>query len=457
MNAQFSALLDQLPEEQLRSLLRSVYGLDLHVDRRIETGLLAGDGEALVKHLKEQVQLLDDSQRTVEWGRSGTFNRKLDELLAEINKLVADYPREAFELVDMFMNTYDKVYKRCEDSDSGIGGTYYAAMQLWLQAAEAWQKSAQPCRLEWHEEILKRHLNNSNAVWDHLVTNSQSLLGAEKLKQLALAFQREIKKMPKTPVSGDFDYLRATAEAGLRSVAEALGDVSLFEWSYLNSGKSLNEIQKEQIAKFCLAHDDGEAALRWVVDQWQWCEDQRLKLLDQSYSALGRFSDLLQLRRAAYKADPSQYRLADLLEVEPESEHSRINAEAIEKAAQSSNITAAVNTLLSLQSPESASEYILTHPERLSDASTLTLADWGAGFEDSGHPLAAVLCYRILLLNILETGRSKAYPQAAQCHASMRRIEARVDDFLTFKSADEFEAELRKIHGRKRAFWNLLR
>jgi len=456
MKAQFSALLDQLPEDNLRELIRSIHGLDEHVDKRMEIGLIADDGLALAAYLREQVQLLNDSTRTVEWARSGMFSRKLDELVAEIARLVDAHPREAFELVDMFMDTHEKVYKRCDDSDSGIGGTYYTAMQLWIEAAKAWKQSAQPCQRVWHEEVLKRHVNNTHAIWDHLVVNSQELLGAKNLQELGAAFQSEITRLTAASVEGQFDYARARAETGLRSVAEALGDVSLFEWSFVNAGKPLDERQKEQIAKFCLAHNDGKAALRWVTDQWQWCEDQRLKLLDQSYGMLGQFSDLLNLRRKAYNSDPSQYRLADLLEVAPEKEHARINAEAIAKAAQSENLTIAVNTLFALQSPDAANDYVLKHRERLGEASAHSLSDWANCFEEAGHDLPALLCFRTVLLDILDGGRSKLYKQAAQHYLAIARLSGVVDDYSSFRSADEFEAALRKKHGRKRSFWSLV-
>ena len=457
MKAPFSDLLEQLPEDKLRALVQSLHGLDQYVDKRIETELLSGDGVAMAAYLKEQVQLLDDSDRTVEWERSGIFGRKLDELVTDIEGLVAEYPREAFELVDMFMDTHERIYKRCEDSDSGIGGTYTAAMRLWLTAAQAWQKSAQPCQVVWHEEILKRQLGNSNAAWNQLVFNSRELLGVKDLKQLAAAYKKELERLNSAAGEGGFNYRRASAERGLRSVAEALGDVSLFEWSYLSGGKPLDEMQKEQIAKFCLAQNDGEAALRWVTDQWQWCEDQRLKLLDQTYGVLGQFSNLLTLRRETYKADPSQYRLADLLEVAPQEEHQRIHAEAIEKAAGSENITVAVNTLFTLQSPEAACAYVLKHPERLGETSAHSLADWGTSFEESGQKMAAVLCYRRLLLDILGAANTKVYPQAAHCYKALDRLSDALEDTKAFPSAENFEAELRALHGRKRSFWNLVK
>lgn len=457
MKAPFSNLLEQLPEDKLRALVQSLHGLDQYVDKRIETELLSGDGVAMAAYLKEQVQLLDDSNRTVEWERSGTFGRKLDELVTDIEALVAECPREAFELVDMFMDTHEKIYKRCEDSDSGIGGTYTAAMRLWLTAAQAWQQSAQPCQVVWHEEILKRQLGNSNAAWNQLVFNSRELLGVKDLKRLAAAYKKELERLNSAAGEGEFNYRRASAERGLRSVAEALGDVSLFECSFLSSGKPLDEMQKEQIAKFCLAQNDGEAALRWVTDQWQWCEDQRLRLLDQTYGVLGQFSNLLTLRRETYKADPSQYRLADLLEVAPKKEHQRINAEAIEKAAESDNITVAVNTLFSLQSPVAASEYVLKHSDRLSEASAHSLADWGSSFEQSGQNLAAILCYRRLLLDILDAANTKVYPQAARCYKALDRLADSVGDTKAFTSIEDFEAELRSQHGRKRSFWSLVK
>ncbi len=54
------------------------------------------------------------------------------------------------------MATSRKVFNRCDDSGGSIGESYQSALQLWLEAAAAWQAGDQPCKLDWSAEVLKR-------------------------------------------------------------------------------------------------------------------------------------------------------------------------------------------------------------------------------------------------------------------------------------------------------------
>jgi len=66
------------------------------------------------------------------------------------------------------------------------------------------------------------------------------------------------------------------------------------------------------------------------------------------------------------------------------------------------------------------------------------------------YPSEAWILYKILLLDILDNGRYKAYHHAADYLTCMERLSKRA---CTEPEQAEFVQTLRRAHGRKRSFW----
>lgn len=73
------------------------------------------------------------------------------------------------------------------------------------------------------------------------------------------------------------------------------------------------------------------------------------------------------------------------------------------------------------------------------------------------HPLAATILYRRLLDGILEGARSAAYPHGARYLAELEGLAGRLDASAISPAPDAYRAKLRREHGRKHAFWSLVR
>ena len=77
--------------------------------------------------------------------------------------------------------------------------------------------------------------------------------------------------------------------------------------------------------------------------------------------------------------------------------------------------------------------------------------------ENKRRLLGAVVCYRALLLAILARGYARAYKHAAEYLRALRRLDAQVDDYVSFPTHEAFESSLRDAHGRNIGFWNRIR
>jgi len=455
MNAELKKLLAQLSEEELSVALQLVYGMDKSVDRRIESLLLASDTDAHAKHLKKRVASLKRGSRFISWSESSAFARDMERLLDEISALVPTDPQAAFKLADAFMATHEKVLSRCDDSNGSIGGAYYYALELWINAAVAWESSNVPCKVDWPTEIAKRHQDNAYGMWDRLISGSKALLSPAQLYQMAEQFEEDAVRFSTQNDDSRFCSKTTVATLGISGVAEALGDVELYARSYTCTGKHPNELQSQDIAKFALAQDDGESALQWLSGN---CEHRfqldKNKLLDEAYSKLGRTEDLLHLRRAAYESDPSVMRLNSLIEVSPLKEHKALTQAAALKAYAIDDIRLAVNALFNLKESGLASDYLKEFPERLEQVWYEPLLDWTKKFEDEEQYLAAVLCYRHLMLDILRRAKTKSYPHAAKYYRALSRLDKSVGDYGEFVDAADFEQQLQDKHGKKYSFWD---
>jgi len=448
--------LENLTHEQLCALVVSVYGTDIQVDRSIEAGLLARDPTALSKHLKKQIQSISRGRRFIDYHESSTFSFELDQLLNEIRKLLPNDPKAAFVLSDQFMAMHGKVLDRCDDSNGSVGESFYVGRELWLEAAAAWRASDQPCDIIWTDELRKRHENNEYGIWDFLFAGSRPLLGEQTLREIALEFEEDIARLSKKK-KGSYNHELAVAEIGLRGVAEALADVEMYARSYTLNRPEPNELQKEQIAKFCLELEDGESALQWLAGEWQpRFLDRQQRLLDGAYCFAGREADLLALRKERYRLEPSFGNLQALLSILPKAERNELQSSASIHASASEDIGVAVSTLLQLQDMDAVSAYVLKHPDKLQDVGYYTLSDWAKTFEKNRLSLPAVLSYRVLLLDILEAGRSKAYRYAARYHTALERLDSHINDYKTWPDKSGFNKGLMEKHGRKRSFWALV-
>lgn len=456
MDTRLKQLLRAQSAEVLSEIIEGLYGISDDVDRRLESRLLAADPAALAQHLKKRIQSLKRGSRFIRYGESFEFGRELDALIKDIEGLVTTEPKAGFMIVELFMATHEKVLNRVDDSAGCVGDAYRDGVALWVKAAAAWRQRDGDSGIDWLDVVERHQRGNDYGIWDPLLPLCRSLLSEVELRELASRFEadalREARDKP-----GAFGYPAIVAAVGMAGVAEALGDVALYERATLIHAPDPNEMQREAIATFCLRVKDGEAALKWLDGPWDnHQEPSRQRLMDEALVLLDHRGELMALRRERYDAAPSQDALAALLEVAPDDERQLILAQAVDKARSAPTLSLAIDALLALEAWDEARERLLGDASGLSSVMYPTLIRWAEAFERGGQPLASALCYRALLEDILDEGRTRAYGHAARYYRALGKLDAGIDDYHGRVDHQAYEAWLREQHGRKRSFWQRL-
>lgn len=416
---------------------------------RIDILCLHEDPAALEAALKKRVQSVRRGRRFVAYGDSFQMAHELQGLLSDIRELLLPRaPAAAFRLIDAFLQTDQRVMGRVDDSSGAIGDVYHNLCLAWLEAA-----ATSPVTEDWSERIYQLHQGNDYGTRDALLPNAAILLSPDELRGLAARYEARCADKPETgAASDDWDGFRACVALG--QVARALRDPALYERSITLYSPEPNPLQAATIAGHYLEYGQAEAALVWLGTPWGQHETQRLALLDQAYSALGDQTKLREVRRASYKMARDFSALQRLLEVLPEREHQTVVSHAAEEAATQGDVISAVDLLLQLQLPERAQEVLLDRRAQLAGCLYNRLLDLGKRLEQSACVLAAVVCYRYLLDDILSAARSKAYKHAGRYYRRLAALDEQLNDYGPVPGHDVYVAGLRERHGRKRSFWS---
>lgn len=82
-----------------------------------------------------------------------------------------------------------------------------------------------------------------------------------------------------------------------------------------------------------------------------------------------------------------------------------------------------------------------------------TIVQWAHYFEQNNEVLAAIICYRNLLTDLLDRGYSKAYHHGAAYFHKLILLDKWVDDYKGLENATAFIKSIQSKHWRKRSFW----
>lgn len=423
---------------------------DLHV--QIETLILRNDPPTFAKAIDKRIQSLKRGRKFIDYYASYSFARDLESITRDIEAgLLESSPKLAFDLVDKFLATAEKVLERCDDSNGNISGVYHDANLLWLCSASQWTDSKE----NWLERIYQLYQQNDYGVLDLLLPNSHLLLSNEQLKQLAWRYESELKLAIKIPTEeGSFNLQSLRPSVALSSIAEALKDPVLYEKAALISSPIPNDLQKKSIIEMYLKFEQVDKALEWLDSPWDSrFSGDRLRLFDKAYCLNGDTENLKQVRYQLYQQLYEYDDFKRYLDILDDSEKQSARNDAIKKAEQGENFSTDVAMLLALDESERAQGLVLSNPVDASNCYYSYLLEFAKQFEKTSMPLAAVACYRYLLLDILERAKSKAYGYAVKYYKKLTQLDLEMESYDVLVDHDKFMDQLQVEHGRKRSFW----
>lgn len=452
----------RLSKPDLIRLIGAIYGVETHVDDIIDRYIAAGEGPsdektALTETLSAQLQQIADEDEFYGYRGSYDYSERLSSILSAIDNLLRPQdPQAALNLTEAFLGLADEAFQRVDDSDGYVGGIFRDATNQWLAiAVELRQQN--PDAENWLKKIRTFFDNNDYGVLDDIISNSAPLLTDQELRELAAHFEADAKAALASPREpGRYNSEAAHASIGIKSVAEALQDMALYEQATLLTSPEPNTLQLASIVDFALAIGNMERAEHWL-EQPQWQDDQsRYRPLRHRWlKSKGYTGQLKTELQQGFSQRPHRYTLEPLWLMASESEQKTIQKQVEELSGNDVDAEEWVAMLLLVGSPKRAEVVLLGEPDRIATVHYGSLLNWVKIFTEERRPLAQVVCYRALLTDLLERGYTRAYRHGAGYFHTLLALDKSIDDYLGLEDAQAFIHGLQTNHWRKRSFWEL--
>ena len=177
------------------------------------------------------------------------------------------------------------------------------------------------------------------------------------------------------------------------------------------------------------------------------------RLKSQILAALGRTVEAREVFWQEFACCPSMSTFESILARTPDEDKAQARQRAVALADSHRAPDQAAYFLVQVNELDRAAQLVQQRLAEISGASYSTLAEVGQALAQR-HPLEAWNLYRILVLDVLNRARSKAYGHAAMYLMHMDELAQKAD--IQSQQA-EFMLSLRQAHGRKRSFWAKVR
>ncbi len=185
-----------------------------------------------------------------------------------------------------------------------------------------------------------------------------------------------------------------------------------------------------------------------------WRSDGARPWLDaqlEALEALGRAESAQALRRDFGIERLSLPHLRAYLQRLPAFEDGEAEEEILEAVLGHRSFQAALEFLHRWPDQRRAARLILAHPDRLNGANEPMLTAVAAGLE-ARQPLAASLCLRAMIEEVLETAHSSRYLRAVRQLESCRQLAASINGWGRIPPHNSYVRELLRAYGHRMGF-----
>jgi tetratricopeptide (TPR) repeat protein len=411
-----------------------------------------------VADLRHGIARLRRATRFVRYRDSFTLAHELEALVNAIEQQVLPHdPDAALELAESFLRTDDNTLGRADDSSGSVGDVYGDAARLWLRAAAAGLGGNRV------ERLLAILADDPYGTRDPLLREADILLSEHELRRLAAHFEdaarRALAECPRRSARGRItssELLEATSSLSL--VAEALRDPALYERSH-SIGGPLNHLQLAEVARRYIKHGRPHEAIERLRRISESARGERWWLLAECYEMTGQDDLRLECLWRMFEESLDFETFEQIAALTPSEQRAAVRrrARAIALDSNPARVGASATAfLLAIGAHEDAERLMARHLDDLAGAYYTHLLRLAEAAAEACQPRVEILCYRRLMLDVLETGRSKIYRHAARYLARLERLDAALDDYRDIPTHADFVEVLRRDHGRKYAFWRLV-
>lgn len=475
--------LEALGASALADLLFEIAEGSADIKRRLRLELSHGIGPAELAHdIRKRLISLQKAKTSVSWRKRKALVKDLQGLGAMIiDKLGADDPGAAFDLLWQFLELAPAIAARVDDSRGEVAEVFEAARD---QIAELSVRAGLD-GVALADRVWAALCGDRLGTWTGIIPQVAAALGTAGLARLKTVIEAETpapkqapKRAPKPAMNepatepAAIRFLRelrdefggetgaaATRKArlvktALRDIATATGDADAYIAQFSKAERARPSIAAE-IAGRLLAQDRAEAALEYLHAASPDPQTATDPAWDAAYvnalTALGRSAELAAYRTACFRTRLSVDHLRDHLKTLPDFD----DVEAEDRARQH---------VLAFPDLSAALEFCLIWPDHVTAAHLISTRAEDLRGDDpilprvaealrARHSLATVILWRAIIDDTLDWRRTGQYAAAADYFAQCAAMDAQITDYGRFLPHDRYKAALRIEHDRKSSFW----
>ncbi len=469
--------LEALGAARLAELLLEISEGDANAKRRLRLELAGAQSpQLLAKEVRKRLATIARSRGHVEWDKTRPLATDLDTQRRVIVETLAKAdPVEALDLLWRFMELAGSVFDRCDDSNGTVGDVFRSACLDFKTLAEA----ARPDPVMLADRTFAALQDNEWGQFDDLIETLATALGPAGLNHLKARFV-ELSKTPiKTPPQKERQIIgygsngpvyedaiasssrKRAIQQSLMAIADAQGDPDAFMAQYDTKARTMPKIAAD-IAERLLSAGRMTEALK-ILDGVEhgrrggfgfpdssW-EDMRIKVLE----AMERRPEAQQMRWNCFERTLSANHLRDYLKNLPDFDDVEAEEKALEFVLRSDDAYRALHFLVGWPALDRAAKLVITRSKEINGNYYEVLTPAAEALAEK-YPLAATLLLRAMIDFSLTEGRSSRYKHAARHFLDCAGLAGRIEDYGAAETHASYAINLRREHGRKTGFWNLV-
>lgn len=462
-----------LGAERLAELVLELAAGDATAKRklRLELASRAGGGDVAVE-IRKRLVAIAKARSFVDWRKIRMLAQDLETQRSAILAYVApSAPNEAFDLLWRMLAMAPSIYERCDD---GIGAISNVIAMARANLGEIGERAdLAPSTLA--DRVFEGVVANNYGQFDGLIALLAKPLGRDGLELLKAKFEKLAALPPVRPNPGERRMIgygssgplfeddmsvrhhARTVQSALTDIADALGDVDGYAACF-SAQERTNPATAARIAERMLAAgraDDAMAVLVSAEPEFRkggnWPDWQRVWI--NTLEALGRGADAQAERWAVFERSLNAEYLRAHIKRLPDFDDEEAEIRALAHVCQSANFHQALAFLINWPAHDLAAKLVIERQGEL-DGNCYELLTPGAEALEQRYPLAATLMLRSMIDYSLIHARTKRYGHAARHLQTCEHLAKRIDDFGERRDHSAYVGHLRKLHGRKTAFWN---
>jgi hypothetical protein len=462
-----AAQLETLGAARLAELLAELSQEDPSLERRLAYEFAGPAGrEKIAADIRRRLVTLARAKTFIDWQGCRAFAKDLDLLRQMIlEKVAAERPALALELLWQFMALAGSTFERVDDSNGRVSAVFRTACaDLGTVAVKG---SLDPIPLA--DQVFAAVTTNLYGEYDPLVEAAFPALGARGSQHL----KRRLTAALKHPAGKDPDGSGAQGlKSALQDLADQEGDVDAFLAQESESARKIPQVAA-QIGQRLLAA--GRAQEAWEVlqkakprqnapsreelEEDLVCGAEAVGGSDwadvwvEALLATDRFPEAQHFRWRRFEQTLHAASVRAYLEALPGRERRAAEQRAVQSVLTFRHFATALQFLIGWPDLPAAARLVLERGTEL-DGNLYFLLDPAAQALEGQDPQVATLLYRAMIEDTLNGAKSTRYVHAVRHLLDCQSLASRIKNQGSFESHAAFLARIKAHHARKTGFWS---